>query len=94
MLKNKFIFAMVFLVSAAASADSDAIDAAGVEAHGKTILDDQRLPPVLPGEEVGPKDQRIKVWSSSGAVPSALLEEARNPKPEPTEAPHLILDTR
>ena len=30
---------------------------------------DQRLPPVLPGEEVNDSGQRMKVWSSAGPVP-------------------------
>ncbi len=29
---------------------------------------DKRLPPVLPGEEVGDGDKKIKVWSTAGSV--------------------------
>ncbi len=57
------------------------------------VLKDRRLPPVLPGEEVGPSDQRIKVWSSSGEVPSAMVEQAKEQKGS-GDGTQVILDNR
>lgn len=37
---------------------------------------DERLPPVIPGEEIPDGDRKIKVWSTSGSV-------SANPPPVP-----------
>lgn len=53
---------------------ADGGDDAGVTAPGQdeptTRQDDDRLPPVLPGEEVVTQTgQKMRVWSSAGPVP-------------------------
>lgn len=88
---------LVFFVTPVLSlADGDPIDAEGVARFDteRRVLEDERLPPVLPGEEVGPKEQRMKVWSSSGAVPSAMLEEAKRGPDPSQQVPPVIIDQR
>jgi hypothetical protein len=88
----RFWVVSALLIETSAFADGDDRTPPDAKKSDSTILNDDRLPPVLPGEEVGPKEQRIKVWSSSGPVPSTMLEEAKNPKN--ADLPGVIVDTR
>lgn len=61
------------------SAQADQVDDDGDGSQPTTRQDDDRLPPVLPGEEVVTQTgQRMKVWSSAGPVPV-------NPMPTPQQ---------
>ncbi len=72
-----FVTAAFVAIGSVASADQgDAGDstaeAAGADGNDKptTRQDDDRLPPVLPGEEVVTQTgQKMRVWSSAGPVP-------------------------
>lgn len=62
-----------------ASADGKADGGGAV--NPTTRQNDQRLPPVLPGEEIVTETgQKMRVWSSSGPVPV-------NPQPTPQPLP-------
>lgn len=84
-MKNKYLLAtlaMILITKPSVFADSDVPETRGID-HVNKASDasfDKRLPPVLPGEEVGDGENRIKVWSTSGSL-------AANPAPQPPRPP-------
>jgi hypothetical protein len=69
--------------------NSDVIDTqtqAKPDTHADEVARDKRLPSVLPGEEIVRNGKRMKVWSTTGPVPS-------NPSIDPAYDPsHRILN--
>lgn len=103
--RSAFFFTGVLFASIAACGVAFADQGGAGEATAGTIganddkpttrQDDDRLPPVLPGEEVVTQNgQKMRVWSSAGPVPV-------NPQPTPQNlggngygGPDIIVDGR
>jgi hypothetical protein len=78
-------------------ADDGGDDGAGTNDKPTTRQDDDRLPPVLPGEEVVTETgQKMRVWSSAGPVPKNLqpTPQTLNGNGYGYGGPAIILDGR
>ena len=83
----------IFTVTGSVYGDSPTDGSRGSEnqaddSQRSKVLNDPRLPPLIPGEEVTGEDgQKMKVWSSSGPVPREAT-----PVPQQIDGVGVIVD--
>jgi hypothetical protein len=96
-LLSGFVVSVVSACGVALADQSGTGDEAAAESNEKPTnrQDDDRLPPVLPGEEVVTETgQKMRVWSSAGPVPRNLQPTPQTIYGNGYGGPDVIVDGR